>query len=72
MKSNISVGPPIDIVMYETNSFAVRHKLQLRLGDPYLAKMRKLWEDYVREAFNAMPNLEWQYEQEVNEDILID
>ncbi len=73
MKSNISVGPPIDLVMYEADSLAVRHKLKLRLGDPYLAKMRKLWEDYVRQAFEAMPNIEWQYADEnPEEDILID
>ncbi|MDJ0690470.1 MAG: hypothetical protein QNJ41_18415 [Xenococcaceae cyanobacterium MO_188.B32] len=32
MKSNISVGPPINLVMYETNSFDVRNILQLRLA----------------------------------------
>ena len=72
MKSNISVGPPIDIAMYEADSFLMRYQLEFRLGDPYLAKIRKLWEDYVRQAFEAMPDLEWQYEQEADEDILID
>jgi putative proteasome-type protease len=73
MKSNISVGPPINLVMYETDSFIVRRTLELRLGDPYLAKIRKLWEEFVRQAFEAMPNIEWQYETEdTNEDVLID
>jgi putative proteasome-type protease len=73
MKSNISVGPPINIAMYETDSFVIRHKLQLRLGDPYLAKIRKLWEEYVRQAFESMPNIDWDRNLEENyEDILID
>ena len=73
MKSNISVGPPINLVMYEANTFIIRHTLQLRLGDPYLAKIRKLWEEYVRKAFEAMPNIEWQHElEESAEDVLID
>jgi putative proteasome-type protease len=73
MKSNISVGPPIYLSMYEANSLTLRHKLQLRLGDPYLAKMRKLWEDYVRQAFEAMPNVEWHYtDEDPKEDIIID
>jgi putative proteasome-type protease len=73
MKSNISVGPPINLVMYETDSFIVRRTLELRLGDPYLAKIRKLWEEFVRQAFEAMPNIEWQYDTEdANEDVLID
>lgn len=73
MKSNISVGPPIHLAMYETDSFILRHKLQLRLGDPYLAKIRNLWEESVRQAFEAMPNIEWQYDVEkFKEDVLID
>jgi putative proteasome-type protease len=73
MKSNISVGPPINIAMYETNNLMVCHKLQLRLGDPYLARIRNLWEEYVRQAFEAMPNIEWEQQtQECQEEILID
>jgi predicted proteasome-type protease len=44
MKSNISVGPPIDLVMVQADQFKVSQRLRLRTGDPYLAKMRKLWE----------------------------
>lgn len=73
MKSNISVGPPIDLIMYEAGTFMIRQKLQLRLGDPYLAKIRKLWENSLRQAFESMPNIEWQPTlQESYEDILID
>lgn len=59
MKSNISVGPPINLVMYETDTFFVKHQLRLRLGDPYLAKIRKLWEISLRQAFERMPDIEW-------------
>jgi len=74
MKSNISVGPPIDLVMYEANTLVLRHTLRLRLGAPYLAKIRKLWEESVRQAFEAMPNIEWNHELETSaqEDIFID
>ncbi|MEC4895778.1 MAG: proteasome-type protease [Oscillatoria sp. PMC 1051.18] len=73
MKSNISVGPPIDAIMYLADSFEIHHKLQLRLGAPYLAKIRKLWEQSLRKAFESMPNIEWQQELcEDQDDILID
>jgi putative proteasome-type protease len=64
MKSNISVGPPINLVMYEADTFIIRHQLQLRLGDPYLAKMRKLWEESLKQAFEHMPNIDWQHYRE--------
>ena len=73
MKSNISVGPPINLVMYKTDEFNIQNTLQLRLGDPYLAKIRRLWETSVREAFESMPNIEWYQEPApVDEEIIID
>ncbi|PSB14991.1 peptidase [filamentous cyanobacterium CCP2] len=72
MKSNISVGPPIDLVMYQTDSFLIKHQLRLRLGDPYLAKMRQLWQASLRQAFEQMPNLEWEYIDADHEDVLTD
>lgn len=73
MKSNISVGPPIDLVMYHRDTLAIRNQLRLRLGDPYLAKIRKLWESSVKQAFDRMPDIEWEYdEEETHEDVLID
>lgn len=73
MKSNISVGPPVDLVMYGRDSLKIRHQIQLRLGDPYLAKVRKLWEDSLKQAFERMPNLEWSHlPEESRENILID
>lgn len=73
MKSNISVGPPINLVMYETDSFLIRHQLQLRLGDPYLAKIRKSWEEHLKKAFDQMPNIDWQHTEDCKApDVLID
>lgn len=61
MRSNISVGPPINLIMYEVDTLVVRHQLQLRQGDPYLAKIRKLWETSLRQAAEQMPNINWKY-----------
>ncbi len=73
MKSNLSVEPPINLVMYEKDTFKVRYRLQMRLGDPYLAKVRKFWEEALKQALDEMPNLNWLYDcQESQENILID
>lgn len=60
MKSNISVGPPINLVVYEKDTFKVQHDLRLRLGAPYLTKIRKQWETSLREAFERMPDIDWE------------
>jgi putative proteasome-type protease len=60
MKSNISVGPPIRLAMYEANTFKIRYELKLKLGAPYLAQIRGMWEVALREAFDNMPDIDWE------------
>jgi putative proteasome-type protease len=59
MKSNISVGPPIDLVMYHNNSLRISHQIKLRRGDPYLLKVRQQWENSLQEAFDRVPPVVW-------------
>lgn len=59
MRSNLSVGPPIHMVMYQANRFEVCHRAQFQAGDPYLIEMRKHWESALREATITMPDISW-------------
>jgi putative proteasome-type protease len=60
MKSNISVGPPINLVMYEIDTYKIRYELRLKIGAPYLQKIRNMWEVSIKEAFDRMPNVDWE------------
>ena len=66
MKSNISVGPPIRLIMYEANTFKIHYQLCLDTDAPYLIKIRKLWENCLNEAFERMPNVDWDHYFEVD------
>lgn len=59
MKSNLSVGPPINLVMYEADSLIVRHQLKLATDDPYLVKMSAIWQNALKQASEQMPEIEW-------------
>ncbi|MEL6354407.1 MAG: peptidase [Cyanobacteria bacterium J06627_28] len=59
MRSNISVGPPIDMVLYETDALEVRDRVQLQSDDPYLDKIREYWENALSEASRHLPAVEW-------------
>jgi putative proteasome-type protease len=59
MKSNISVGPPLNMVMYSADSFKLEHQRQFPVGDPFLTKVRKYWESSLKKAFEHMPDIEW-------------
>ncbi|MEN9251931.1 MAG: proteasome-type protease [Thermostichales cyanobacterium HHBFW_bins_127] len=62
MKSNISVGPPIDMILMKANTFRIRHRLRLKGGDPYLDQMRQSWEQSLKQAFERLPAPVWQEE----------
>lgn len=61
MISNISVGPPINLIMYEADSFKVRYQLCLDIDAPYLTRIRTQWEKCLNEAFEQMPNIDWEH-----------
>jgi len=61
MKSNVSVGPPINLILYEADTYKVRHELCLKLGAPYLSQIRRLWEVAIKEAFDRMPSIDWEH-----------
>jgi len=59
MRSNISVGPPIDMVLYETDALEIRDRVQLQDNDSYLRKIRLYWERSLAEASQNLPSIEW-------------
>lgn len=59
MRSNISVGPPIDMVLYETDALEIRDRVRLQENDPYLRKIRQYWEESLSAASQNLPNIIW-------------
>jgi putative proteasome-type protease len=56
MKSNLSVGLPLDLLCYEKDSLRVqRHKL-IDSKDPYFASVRERWGEQLRKVFNELPD----------------
>jgi putative proteasome-type protease len=59
MRSNLSVGMPIDLVCYERDALQVRKRHRFAQGDPYFSTLSKEWSDGVRAVFKQLPDLEW-------------
>lgn len=55
MKSNVSVGPPVDILCYETDSLRANMQARLEEDDPYLEEIGRKWQDGLVELINQMP-----------------
>jgi putative proteasome-type protease len=60
MRSNLSVGMPIDLICYERDCLEIRHRLRIGDGDAYFKGLSAAWSDGVRRVFRELPVLEWQ------------
>jgi len=63
MRSNVSVGLPIDLVTYARDSLRVQ--LQRRIGetDPYFTMIHHQWGEGLRRVFAQLPDPYWDDEQ---------
>jgi len=60
MKSNVTVGPPVDLLAYDRDAFAITHQRQFGADDPDLAKIRVRWEQVLRQAVQRLPNIRFR------------
>jgi putative proteasome-type protease len=59
MRSNLSVGMPIDLVCYERDRLEVRMRHRFERSDPYFTALSASWRDGVRKVFRELPDFEW-------------
>jgi putative proteasome-type protease len=59
MKSNISVGLPIDLLWYPRDSMRVGMQQRIREGDPYFTMLRSRWGGGLRRVFSELPDPDW-------------
>jgi putative proteasome-type protease len=51
LRSNLSVGMPLDILIYERDSLEVRREKRIGQDDEYFKKLSSAWSDALRQAF---------------------
>ena len=59
MKSNISVGLPIDLLWYPRDTLRVGMQQRIREGDPYFTMLRSRWGGGLRRVFSELPDPDW-------------
>jgi putative proteasome-type protease len=60
MRSNVSVGPPIDVMLYRRDSLQIGLRVRLEERDPYLLTIHRLWGGALQKAFyDTVPNPDW-------------
>ena len=59
MKSNLSVGMPLDLVVYEVDSFKSNKLVCIDSDNPYYAMMHNNWGKKLREVFDSIEDPVW-------------
>lgn len=60
IRSNLSVGMPLDLLVYERDTLRIAHHCIIREDSAYFALIRKLWSQRLRECFVEMPKPDWE------------
>jgi len=59
MKSNLSVGPPLDLVVYEANTFRTDKLVSIDMANPYYRMLHSSWGQKLREVFDSLDDPVW-------------
>jgi len=57
MRSNLSVGMPIDLACYRRDSYHLTIRHRIDPGDPYFVALSKQWSEGVKAVFRQMPDV---------------
>ena len=60
MKSNVTVGPPIDLLAYSSDELDLRRMRRFVADDPALLKIRQRWDLALRQAVSRLPEVRFR------------
>ena len=59
IRSNLSVGLPLDVLIYDTQSFSLANHHDVTDMDANFRALGDAWSQGLREAFAELPDMEW-------------
>jgi putative proteasome-type protease len=60
LKSNATVGPPIEVMVYEKDTFESDHYIRMDEDDAYLRHINRQWNEALKLSFAELPKFEWE------------
>jgi putative proteasome-type protease len=60
MRSNVTVGPPIDLVLYRAGDLRITHYRRFVPKDPDLQRIHMQWETALRKAVLELPDIHFE------------
>ena len=59
MRSNLSVGPPIETLVYRTDTLTLNEPLRFDENSEFLRELKRCWDQRLKDAFRQMPPFAW-------------
>ena len=59
IRSNLSVGPPLDLAIIRRDEFRLHTHLSIESDNPYFEMIRTRWGSALREVFSELPDPKW-------------
>jgi len=66
MRSNVTVGPPLELILYRKDSFVLDCYRRFKAGDAELETIHALWERSLRHAVEDLPDVHMAGHPEIN------
>ncbi|MBF0108607.1 MAG: peptidase [Magnetococcales bacterium] len=60
MRSNLSVGPPLDLLIYRRDRIDGGIHTRFETNTPYLGALRKSWNNGLKRLFQRLPEFTWE------------
>lgn len=60
LRSNLSVGLPLDLLFYERDSFEIGFEKRIGADDAYYQSIASGWSDALRSAFDRLPDFPYE------------
>ncbi len=60
MRSNLSVGPPVELCVYVKDSLEISQYVSLDIESPFYQSLQASWKDGLKKAFDELPRFEWE------------
>jgi putative proteasome-type protease len=70
LRSNVSVGLPLDLLVYDSGALAVTHFVTIDERNQYFQMIRSTWGDQLKRVFEGLDNPVWDAAPEATSNVL--
>lgn len=60
MRANVSVGPPIELAVYQADSLTLPTHRVFKLQSPFFKSLQKSWGEGLQRVFKRLPRFDWE------------